>query len=661
MSVYEEGMKMNDKKSKLKLKKVFGNIKKFIVNYPVLSFYIISNFINSILLRLFTTGNFSVRPLFFDMGIVLLFASLSFFVKKKNKNIYYILTSIFLMAICIINSIYYNYYSSFSSISLLATSVFVKDFGDVVVEFAINIKDWIYLWQIIGLILCIVKYKKKEVNEKNNFSKLSIIAVVIIGIGCCLPPYNSFSRFIKLWNRVSVVNSFGIYSYQFDDLFQSLKPTINNMFGYDSALKKVSDYYDEFKYEQNINEYTGIFEGKNVIAIHAESLQNFAIGLEFNGKEVTPNLNRLVKESLYFNNFYAQVGVGTSSDSEFTYATSLLPAKNGTVFVNYYNNKFTTIQNLLNDKGYYVFSMHGNEGDFWNRLTMHQNMGYDKFYAKSSFVIDEEYGLGLSDESFFKQAVSMIKDIDENIGNPYYGTLITLTNHTPWESADTLSDLDLTYTVNVDGRSITREYLEDMALGDYIKCLNYMDKTIGQFLENMENEGLLDDMVIVIYGDHDARISKKQYDYMYNYDPISDKVLDEDDLGYVEFNDYDYELSKKVPLIIWSKDMDESKIIDTPMGMIDVMPTLGNMLNIYNKYALGNDVMSITDGENVVVFKDGSYVTSKIYYSARNNEAYTLSNGVISEDYISKNSEYANEILDISNDIIIYDLLNDLK
>ena len=107
--------------------------------------------------------------------------------------------------------------------------------------------------------------------------------------------------------------------------------------------------------------------------------------------------------------------------------------------------------------------------------------------------------------------------------------------------------------------------------------------------------------------------------------------------------------------------MEEPKVIDTPMGMIDVMPTLGNMLNIYNKYALGNDIMNIDDGENIVVFKDGSYLTSKIYYNAKNNEVYTLSNGVISEDYISKNSDYANEILDISNDLIVYDLFKDLE
>ena len=632
---------------KNKIKKVKDFFVNFSNNYPVLSFYIISNFFNSILLRLFTTGNFKIRPLFFDLGIVLLFASISFLIKKKNKKAYYIITSIFFIAICIINSIYYNYYTSFVSASLIATSAYASDFKDVVIKFALDIKDWLYLWQLIGLILVLIKYSNKETNNKKNFSIFTIFSIFIIGIGCALPPYNSWSRLVKLWNRVAVVDSFGVYTYQFDDLFQSLKPTFNNMFGYDNALLEVKNYYNDNKQEQSINEYTGIFEGKNVIAIHAESLQNFAIGLEFEGKEVTPNLNKLIKESLYFNNFYAQVGVGTSSDTEFSFSTSLLPSNNGTVFVNYYNNKFTTIQNLLNDKEYYVFSMHGNDGDFWNRNIMHQNMGYDKYYSKNSFIIDETYGLGLSDESFFKQTVPIIKDINENLNVPFYGTLITLTNHTPWSDTESFSDYKTTWTIDIDGKSITREYLEGKTLGDYIKSINYMDMAIGKFLDDMEQNGLLDNTVVVIYGDHDARISKKNYDYMYNYDPYTDEVLEEDDEGYNDFNEYDYELNKKVPLIIWSKDLEKSKVIDIPMGMIDVLPTLGNMLGIYNEYALGKDIMNIKDGENIVVFQDGSYITSKIYYSAKN--------------YISLNQNYANKLLDISNKIITYDLLKDLK
>ena len=89
--------KINFKRINLK------NIKKFIFNFiynhKILLFYIISNFINSILLRLFTTGDFKVRPLFFDLGVVLLFAAISLFIRKNGKKAYYIITSILFVAI----------------------------------------------------------------------------------------------------------------------------------------------------------------------------------------------------------------------------------------------------------------------------------------------------------------------------------------------------------------------------------------------------------------------------------------------------------------------------------------------------------------------------------------------------------------------------------
>ena len=644
---------MKNKNKKEKVVKLMNTIKK---DYRIELFFVIANIINTILLRLFTSGNFVVRSIFFDLGFLLIIVSLSFLVKKKK--LYFGISSLITVACCVINSIYYNYYNSFVSISLLATSVFVKDVGDAVVDFALRPTDWIYLWEFIGLYLVIKKNTFK--NIKDNFKKIVLVGIVSLGIGCALPPYYAFSSFIKLWNRVLVADNFGIYIYQVDDLVQSLKPSINNLFGYDKALKETKEYYEENRNKPSVNKYTGIFEGKNVITIHAESLQAFTLGLSFNGEEVTPNLNKLVSEGIYFNNFYAQVGVGTSSDSEFTYATSLLPSNNGTVFVNYYNNHFKTIQNMLKDKGYYVFSMHGNVGDFWNRDTMHLNMGYDKFYSKNSFVIDEEYGLGLSDKSFFRQVVPMIKEIN-TLGKPYYGTLITLTNHTPWRGASEYSDYQVITSKVIDGETITNDYLENQVIGKYIKTVNYMDEAIGQFIQDMDKEGLLDNTVIVIYGDHDARLGKKQLEYLYNYDIVNNRLYDKEDPEYQEFNEYDYELSKKVPYIIWTKDMNEGIVKDTPMGMIDTSVTIGNMLKIYNKYALGKDIMNINKEEGIVVFKDGSYITDKIYYSAKNNEAYTLTNGIISEDYLKDNSKYADEIIKISNNIITYDLIDDLE
>ncbi len=647
------------------MKKISNKVKKFFINfydkYPVLSFFIMSNFINGTIVRILTLNNFKIRPLFFDMGFLILVGAFSFLIKKERKNLYYFLWSILLVFVCIINSIYYNYYSSFISASLLATSVFVGDVGDAVMDFAIKVKDFIYIWQLIGLYLCIKKHRSKEENIKSNFSISSIASILLIGLGCALPPYNCWGSFGKLWNRVIVVDGFGIYTYQIDDLVQSIRPAFNNVFGYDKALEETKEYYENNTHKKSNNKYTGIFEGKNVIAIHAESLQNFTIGLTINNQEITPNLNKLIKTGIYYNNFYAQQGVGTSSDTEFTNASSLLPASNGTVFVNYYNNKYVTTQNLLNDKGYYVFSMHGNVGDFWNRDVMHINMGYDKYYSKTSFNIDETFGLGLSDESFFRQVVPMIKEIDTEIDSPYYGTLITLTNHTPWKDYDKYGELDLTKTVKINGETVVRDYLEDTVLGKYLESVHYMDKAIGNFLQDMETNNLLENTVIVLYGDHDANINRKYYNYMYNYNASLDEVIKEGEAGYIEFNEYDYELNKKVPLIIWTKDMTEPVTVNTPMGMIDVSPTIGNMLNIHNPYALGHDIMNITNGENIIVFKNGSYITDKIYYNADKEEVYTISNNVISEEYLTKNKAYADKIIGISNNIITFDLLKDLN
>ena len=641
--------------------KVKKELIKFWKNYPVLIFYIIANFINSIVLRLFTTGHFGFRALFFDFAFVVTLAALSFFIKSKRKILYYILTTFFMVGVCFANSLYYNYYDSFASISMLAASVFVSEVADAVLEVVVRASDIIYFWVFIGLYIMYRKHKEEINNSKNYFKNLFAVSLVCIAIGCSLPPYTSYGRLFKLWNRISVVDTWGPYIYQIDDFVQSLKPRFNNIFGYDNALKETRDYYKNKKNNTKKNDYTGIFEGKNVIAIHAESLQTFAMESSFNGKPVTPNLRKIASEGLYFNNFYAQVGVGTSSDSEFTYATSLLPSNNGTVFVNYYNNKFITIQNLLKNKGYYVFSMHGNVGDFWNRESMHLNMGYDKFYSKSSFVIDEEYGLGLSDESFFRQAVPMIKEIDKTTDTPYYGTLITLTNHTPWGDTDKYANYDTSMTTTVNGETKTVPYLENVLMGKYIKSVNYMDKAIGEFIDAMDKEGLLENTVIVIYGDHDAKLGKKQFDYLYNYNPATGGIRDKNDPKYVEFNEYDYELSRKVPLIIWTKDMDNHKVVDTPMGMIDVMPTLGNMLNISNRYALGQDVMSIKKADGIVVFKDGSYVTDKVYYAAKNSEVYTLSNQVISDAYLQSKSKHADNLIEISNNIIVYDLMDKLE
>ncbi len=93
------------------------------------------------------------------------------------------------------------------------------------------------------------------------------------------------------------------------------------------------------------------------------------------------------------------------------------------------------------------------------------------------------------------------------------------------------------------------------------------------------------------------------------------------------------------------------------MGMIDVMPTLGNMFGFESKYALGHDIFEIKDN-NIIPFANGSFLTSSVYYNNSKGEYKVLkADAIIDESYIENGKKYTDQILDLSNDIIVYNLI----
>lgn len=661
---------------KEKIKNYFEKIKKFdykeYINTNILFLtFVISSLINGMLLRFLTVHNyFAIKPLAADFALVLLLGSFVYLFKPRNRFKYLIILSTLLTAICVINSLYYTYYMSFASFSLIAVSLTVVDVGDAVVENVLQFKDFLFLWQPILLIIVHNKLKKKDhynmvakkENKRGRLTGTLIAAILVYSLFFMTVTSTEYSRLSKQWNREFLVTKFGVYTYQLNDLFKSLDAKFNTLFGYDNAAKSFREFYSE-KEESAKNSYTNMFEGKNVIAIHAESIQNVALNASFNGKEVTPNLNKLKNEGLYFSNYYAQASSGTSSDTEFTYSTSLLPVTNGAVAISYWDREYETLYKLLKEKGYRTISMHANTGSFWNRINFHKNLGYDKFYSKVDYEIDEEIGLGLSDKSFFKQSVEKLKKEYEENGK-FYATLIMLSNHTPFDDLEKYGEFDtdikeqVTKT-NESGESITETvsypYMEDTKLGNYFKSVHYADEALGELVSSLEKEGLLDNTILVIYGDHDAKLPKKEYVRYYNYDKETDGVLDKEDENYIDVDYYKYELDRSVPFIIWSKNM-EPREIKTAMGMYDAMPTLANMLGVKPTYALGHDIMNLQD--NIVVFPNGNWLTNNIYYNSQKDQYKILNTDyIIDNDEISKNNQYVSKRLEISNDIILYDLI----
>ncbi len=655
------------------LKKVnYKKIKKSIINYcstnRLFITFVIFNMIEGMLLRHYTVGKtFSFAPIMCDVAMSFVIGAFGYLFKVKRQFIYFFTWKIIITFICIINTVYFVFYLSFASFGMVSSLFNIGEVGDSVTE-KLQLYQFIYL--IFPIMYYFLHYKLKRKNyyqyvakiekSKRMFMGSIIAAFVFVCLIANTMSKSDWGTISKQWNREYLVKKFGIIFYQTNDFFQNMSPKISSLFGYDEAARNFRDFYNN-KEEHKSNRYTNIFEGKNLVFVHMESIQNFVLGMEFNGEEVSPNINKLSDEGLYFNKFYPQISVGTSSDTEFTILTSLMPALSGSVFNSYCDSLYISSASILKDKGYYTFSMHGNNASMWNRKIMHQKLGYNKFYSQSDFVIDEKVGLGLSDKSFFNQIRPYLEEIESNNAN-YMGTIITLSNHSPFDDLEKYGEFDLTYTFKRLNEETNKkeevkvDYLEGTKMGNYLKSVHYADQALGEFIDYVKSSSYYENTIFVFYGDHEARLNKKEFNYLYNYNPETDKYLTEEDENYVDYDYYAQELNKNTPLIIWGKNNKLNQTVSYPMGMYDVLPTIGNMVGYSSPYALGNDIFD-KKNDNVVIFPNANFLTSKVYYNNSKDEYIVFDGTTLDSNYIDYYKEYAEKRLELSNDIIVYDLI----
>lgn len=672
--------KVFNKKKLIKFTKgIFKNAWNYMKYNRLFLSFILFCFVNCFLLRCFTVANwYNNKTVFIDLFIGVLFGSFAYFFPVKHQFKYMVTLMSINTFICVVNAIYYSFFGTFVSAGLLMTLGQVSEVGNAVFE-KLSFLHFIYIIPLIIFIIINRILVKKDYfnvveqieNGKKLFLTSLLVSAIFLTFNLATLSKSSYSSLVKQWNRETIVKSFGVVIYQCNDLFQTVRSSLSSLFGYEEAARRFEEYFIEYPYQESNNKYTGMLEGYNVVALHMESIMTFLIGLEVNGVEVTPNLNKLVKKSMYFDNFYPQVSAGTSSDTEFTLNTSLMPAQIGTAFVSYYDRTYISLEKLLAEKGYYTFSMHGNKGTMWNRDKMHPTLGYMDFYSQSYYDIDEEIGLGLSDRSFFRQSNDIITKINEDVkyGGTYanyMGTLITLTNHTPFDDKyfdDPTTNLDVTYHTGIfdeEGNEIIYDYLEGEIIGRYLKSVHYADECLGEFLNYIESNPAYEKTLFVFYGDHAAQLSKKQYNNFINYDFETGELKDENHPTYIDYDYYEHELYKKTPLILFTTDNKLKGTYSYPMGMIDVLPTIGNMLGIKNEYALGHDIFEVKEN-NMVVFPNGNFLTDKVYYYNSKDEYRIFSMDTIDANYIDEKKKRSEQLLSISNDIIVYNLLDSTR
>jgi len=605
---------------------------------------------------------FNLRSLMFNLAWFCLVVALSYNYKRKKSRLIYFGVVTFLMYLLIYANILYNrfYEGSFLSLSLIKQLRLLPDVADAPAS-SISLFDvlyWIFFFIALGLLIYLTIKKQNKAIYKNKqrmfMNKLNFLrtALFFFVFGIVLLAPANYSQATKLWNRPIVVQDFGLYNYHILDIIKSVDVFIEHEpdeDDYDTFLA----YFQEKNRNAKTNEYTNILKGKNIIVIHAESLENFLINLrvldlEGNEVEVTPNFNRLAREGLYFSNFYSQQSIGTSADSEFVFNTSLLPVNNGTVFLTHFNRTYVTTQSLLQDQGYVTMYMHGNNGSFWNRDVMYTVLGYDLFLDKSAYTFNENQtiGLGISDYEFFQQSISYLANTNE----PYYATLITLTNHTPWMDVDKYVIKENGVEVpDIDCEAISENF-DKATTCRYLKSARYMDWALGEFLNEMENRDLLENTAVVVYGDHPAKLPKSEIETLFGL---------EEGMTKLEYNAF-----TRVPFIIWYPEAIEPKEVTMVMGEYDAGPTLQNMLGIKNQYALGNDIFNLK--ENIVAFINGDWTDGIVYYSYNRDDYYITNPNYTEEDiqtmileknYINMRNDQVAQIIEMSNLINKYDLI----
>jgi lipoteichoic acid synthase len=295
--------------------------------------------------------------------------------------------------------------------------------------------------------------------------------------------------------------------------------------------------------------------GRNVIYVQLEAFQNFLLGLHVGGKEITPNLNKLMEEGVYFPHFYQQVGSGNTSDAEFTTNTSLYVPANSAAADTYTGKVLPGLPRLFQDIGYTSVTFHTNDVAFWNRKNLYAALGFSKYYDSSYFKDEDLVHFGSSDEVLYRKTAEEMERL-KNAGTSFYANVISMSGHHPFNLPERKNKIELP------------ERFHDTFVGDYLRSQNYADYALGQFVGELKQRGLWDNSLLVIYGDH---MGVPIYSMT-----KTDRTLMEEMTG----ASYDYTRMLNIPLILMAPGALQPQQVSVVGGQSDIMPTVANLAGI---------------------------------------------------------------------------------
>lgn len=553
--------------------------------------------------------------LFFTIYIIIL---IGLIIPLKLKSIYYVTSFMFLPFYLICQTCYVPIFNDFFSINEIFTLKEGMEFAKGVVSF--NLINIFYILMPIGGIII---YKSVKTDNKIKISRnmffIPIILFILIIFNLQYPVkqarlYTSDQYlFNTIYSNKKFISRFGVTNYVIRDFIRFITPTSGNKNNYN---KEINKYFKENKKHHSNNEYTGIFENKNLIFIMAESFDNIAIN-----EDLTPNIYKLMNEGWSFENHFVPVYPRTTCDSEIIYNTSIVPSiTDGPTCYTFNKNSYrTSLANKFKEKEYNTNAFHSNDKEFYTRNLVYKGLGYDKFYGQKELNLSDEEKR--YDSVFFNKAKQYILNDNEK----FLSYIITLSGHSPYDK----TNLSVKKHYNT-----VKKYFDNLDKKVPDKIISYIatqievDEFVGELMNELKNQNILDNTVIILTADHyPYTLGKETYE---SYTGIKEKYL-----------------KNKEPLIIWADKIKPKKINELTQSL-DVLPTIANLFNLDVDYSyyFGNDVFE-KNRKPITYFKDYSWYDGSNYVLFGENEK-----GNNDLEYIEKETKEVNDYFNISIKIL---------
>ncbi|QCT02860.1 arylsulfatase [Paenibacillus algicola] len=403
--------------------------------------------------------------------------------------------------------------------------------------------------------------------------KLSMALILISSLGLSAV---AMTRSWTIENEKVRAEQLGFVSYQVAEALRDARDTKALA---DTSLEETAQKVQELKasytYQDKTEsraepDYFGSGEGMNLLIVQLESLQRFPLHAFLDGQEITPVMNTLADEGLYFPNVFQQIGQGNTSDAEFLTNTSIYPAGSIAMSKGFGHKQLPSLPKLLAERNYISSTFHVNDAAFWNRAQLYPALGFDQYYDKPSFNNDQFNDFGASDEEMYRTGLQKLIEVQET-GKSFYGHFIAVSSHSPFIVPEDRSKIDIPAE------------LQGTQLGHYLDAVNYSDYALGLLVDALKQKGLWENTVLVVYGDH------------FGINPAETPASLISSTLNIPYEDDVSRLN--VPLVIRIPGQQGGKTIERTGGQIDILPTVANIMGISLEKegftAFGQDLLNI--------------------------------------------------------------------